>query len=131
MLVYDAAAPEAPEAPEEEIAEPTSAPEAQEKTRVNLREQSNQMDINFNGAGEVYSSSASFTGDGSTDMVLVGNGTFTLQVVDDATGDVVYEQEMTDENSYAEVPMSEGGEYSVNAVGGEVGGSASLYVYGK
>ncbi len=114
-----------------EVEEPVSVPEVQEKTRVDLREQSNQMDINFNGAGEVYSSSASFTGDSLTDMVLVGNGSFTLQVVDDATGDVVYEQEMTDENSYAEVPMSDGGEYSVNAVGGEVGGSASLYVYGK
>lgn len=124
--------------PTEYVPEPTAVPDAtaspqvkEDSGKINLSDSSNMMNIYFNEEGEAFTSSSSFTADENTDMMLVGNGACTVQVVDNATGEIVSEFDMTDEENSLTVPMN-GGEYSITAIPNKNSERhASIYVYGK
>lgn len=110
------------------------------KAKVNLASQSSEMNISFRGEGETYTSQSSFVAEGDMNMVIVAGSEvdisdgsddeFNLQIVNDATGEVVHEETVA-KNGSLSVPV-ESGEYSVNATSATEGNSAvSLFVYGN
>ncbi len=120
-----------------DLPEPSEAPKPEEtpnayaytgKSVVNLNEQSNKMDIQFDSENETYQSSNAFSADEGTEMVVVSDGSVRVQIVDGSTGEVVREAEMNDDNNSITVPS---GEYSINASSADKDSYASLYVYGK
>ena len=116
---------------EQPLAEGIEQEAATKKNIVDLTYQSNMIDINFGEAGEEFSSSSNFTADRGMDMVVVGNGNFKVQIVNDKTGEVVQEHDMTEGDNSVTVPVGSG-EYSINAVATEDTDSrSSIYVYGK
>lgn len=104
------------------------------KAKVDLSSQSSEMGIVFTGEGETYTSQSSFVAENDMNMVIVADGKdaeCNVQIVNDATGEVVHEQAVTKENSYVSVPVGSG-EYSVNATSTKEGNSGvSLFVYGN
>ncbi len=102
-----------------------------DRRKVNLREQSSSINIQFDEQGGFYRSSSSFTSDEDTSMNIVSDKDVTVRVTDDTTGEIVYEREMTADDNTAEIPIKAGGEYSVSALGDARDESAELYIYGK